>query len=146
MAEYYLPEGMPLPGWTPDSPDAGFWEACRRHELVVQQCSDCKAFRHTPEILCYLCHSFNYEWFKTSGKGVVYSYMNSEYPVHPVLRDRVPYNVALVEIPEAGNVRMVGNIVDADYDDIYIGMPVEVYFEDHTEEEVTLPLWKRADK
>lgn len=146
MADTYLPEGMPLPGYDPGTPDGDFWEACRRHELVVQRCTDCKTFQHTPEIICYNCHSFSYEFVKTSGKGVVYSYMNTEYPVHPVLRERVPYNVVLVELPEAGNVRMVGNLVDAVYDEIYIGMPVEVVFEDHPEAEVTLPLWKRADR
>ena len=48
MADTYLPEGMPLPGYDPGSPDADFWEACGRHELVVQRCTDCKTFQHTP--------------------------------------------------------------------------------------------------
>ena len=145
MAETFFPEGMPLPGPEPDSPDAEFWDACKRHELMVQRCSDCATFRHTPEIICFKCHSFNYHWEKMSGKGVVYSHMNVAHPVHPVLRVRVPFNVILVELPEADGIRMVGNLVDCAYEDIYIGMPVEVYFEDHPGEDITLPLWKRVD-
>jgi uncharacterized OB-fold protein len=145
MADTYLPAGMPMPapqvdgGW-----DAPFWAACRRHELVVQRCSACGAMRHPPEVVCYRCSSFENDWPAVSGRGTVYSFINVEYPAHPALRERVPYNAVIVQLNEDPTVHMVGNVVDCEYDDIAIGMPVEVYFEDHPDEEVTLPLWKRA--
>ena len=145
MAKTYLPEGIPLPAPDPSGFDAPFWEACKRHELVVQRCTKCGTFRHTPEVVCWNCRSFDSEWHKVSGKATVYSHMNVVYPVHPVLRERVPFNVVLVELDDAPGVRMVGNLVEVDYDDIRIGMPVEVVFEDRPEaDDVTLPLWKRA--
>ena len=144
MADYFMPEGMPVPGPDKWNPDWEFWQSLRRHELVVQQCDDCGTFRHTPEFLCYNCHSYNFHWQKVSGKGVVFSYVNVVYPVHPASRDKVPFNIVLVELPDAGNVRMLGNMVDCEYKDIHIGMPVEVVYEDHPEEEVTLALWKKA--
>lgn len=139
-----MPKGMPLPQPVPDSPDVGFWDACRRHELVVQRCSDCGVLRHTPEFICYECYSYNYDWQPVSGKGTVYSHMNVVHPVHPALHERVPFNVVLVELADAQGIRMIGNVLDCVYEDIHIGMPVEVVFEDHQEEGVTLPLWKRA--
>jgi len=145
MTESFMPQGVPLPGAEAGTPDAEFWEACRRHELVVQRCSDCDTFRHTPELICYECYSFNYRWEQVSGRGTVYSHMNVVHPVHPALMQVGPFNVVLVELSDAQGIRMIGNMVDCAYEDIHIGMPVEVVFEDHDNEEVTLPLWKRAE-
>ena len=144
MADQFFPEGMPLPASDTGSGDAGFWEACRRHELVVQRCTDCGTFRPTPEVICYECLSFNFEWHRVSGKGRIFSHMNVVYPAHPALRERVPYNAVLVELEDVKGIRMVGNLVDCSYEDIHIGMPVEIYFEDHPDKDVTLPLWKRV--
>lgn len=146
MADSFFPEGMILPAPQPDGMDAGFWEACGRHELVVQRCTDCGTLRHTPEAICYKCLSFSYDWERVSGKGVVYSHMNVVYVAHPAVEHRVPFNVILVELPDAQGIRMVGNLLDCPYEEIYIGMPVEVAFEDHPEAKITLPMWRRADR
>ena len=146
MTDTFFPKGMPLPAAEPDSPDEYFWAACGRHELVVQRCSNCGTFRHSPELICYNCHSFDYSWEKVSGAGKVYSHMNVVHPVHPAVVERVPFNVVLVELDDAPGIRMIGNLVDCEYKDIHIGLPVQVHFEDHPEEGVTLPLWKRVDQ
>ncbi len=138
----YFPEGMPLPNVTePDS--AEFWAAAKRHELVVQRCTDCGTYRHTPLPICHACRSFSFEWAKLSGKGVVFTYTIIHNPVHSALKDRCPFNVVVVELPDAGNVRMVGNLIDCPDDQIKVGMPVDVAWED-TNDDVTLPLWRRA--
>lgn len=139
-----MPEGLPLPNTT-EYETKEWWEHCKRHELVIQRCTDCGTFRHTPTIVCYNCQSFNYEWHKVSGKGVVYSYTICHHPAHPAVRERVPYNVVLVELPDAGGVRMIGNLVDCPNEEIRIGMPVEVTWEDITDD-VSLPQWKRSTK
>jgi uncharacterized OB-fold protein len=51
--------------------------------------------------------------------------------------------VVLVELPDAGNVRMVGNLVGDPREELTIGTTVEVVFEDH-EQGFTLVQWKRA--
>lgn len=137
----YMPQGMPLP--KPSGDDAPFWEATRKHELVIQRCSKCGTFRHLPAVACYNCQSFDHEWVRVSGKGVIFSYINIFHPVHPAVKERVPYNVVLVELPDAGNVRLIGNIVDTPFEALYVGMPVEVFFED-IDEQTTLPQWKRG--
>jgi len=144
MTQPFFPPGMPLPAPHPDGLDAPFWEACRRHELVAQRCADCGTFRHPPEAICHHCRSFTSTWERISGEGTVYSHMNAVYPTHPVLRERVPYNVILVELDGMPGVRMVGNLLDCPYPEIHIGMAVEVAFEDHPEANVTLPLWRRV--
>ncbi|MBI2848498.1 MAG: OB-fold domain-containing protein [Chloroflexi bacterium] len=139
----YMPEGMPLPD-TKDAFTKDWWAHCKNHELVVQRCSDCGTFRHPPMPICHNCLSWKYEWHKVSGKGVVYSYTVPHYAAMAILKARVPYNVVLVELADAGNIRMVGNLIDSTpHEDIHVGMPVEIAWEDVTDD-LTLPQWKRA--
>ncbi|MGD1118603.1 MAG: OB-fold domain-containing protein [Dehalococcoidales bacterium] len=95
-----------------------FWEAARRHELVVQK---------------------DGQWVKASGRGEVFTFCIYWQSFHPAWANDIPYNVAYVKLAE-GPLLMT-NIVGCDIKDIYIGMPVEVVFEDITEE-VTLPKFK----
>ena len=74
---------------------------------------------------------------------MIFSYINVVHPIHPALVNRVPFNVAVVELPGAGGVCMVGNIIDTPFEELHVGMPVEVTFED-IDSEITLPQWKRA--
>jgi hypothetical protein len=46
------------------------------------------------------------------------------------LRDRIPYVVIAVELDDAGGARLVSNLVDAEPDEVTVGMPVEVVWED----------------
>jgi uncharacterized OB-fold protein len=50
-----------------------------------------------------------------------------------------PYVIAMVEIVEQPSVRLTTNIVDCAPDDVYIGMPVMVRFEQY--DDVWLPLF-----
>ena len=59
----------------------------------------------------------------------------------PAFAGDAPYAPVVVELEEG--VRMVSWIVDCDPDDIEMGMPVEVVFDDVTTE-VTLPKFRRA--
>ncbi len=138
----YLPSGMPLPAASADGLDTEFWEAARRHELVVQRCNGCQAFQFGPEWLCNQCRSFDLGWYRVSGRGRIYSWERVWYPVHPALNSKLPYMVVLVELPDAGNVRMVGNLLGDPNQEVTIGAEVEVEFEDHPVEAVTLVQWR----
>lgn len=139
----FLPEGMPLPMSDEPGVDGDFWRACAEKRLVVQKCGKCGTLRHGPDVICFKCHSFDYEWKPVSGKGKVWSYINCVYPAHPALKDHGPYNVVLVELDDADGIRMVGNLVNTPFEDIKAGMPVEVHW-DQAADDVVLPLWKRA--
>lgn len=43
-----------------------------------------------------------------------------------------PYVVAIVELDDEPDVRLITNIVDVAIDDVRVGMAVEVFFEDWT--------------
>ncbi len=141
-------EGIPLPDLErlPDY-ERGFWEGSSNHELRIQQCSDCKVFRHLPTPMCPHCHSLSYDWTKTSGRGVVYSYVIVRYPVHRALREKeqVPYNTCLIELEEQEGLRILSNLLNIAPEDIEIDMPVQVTFMPTVDEpDVVLPLFVPA--
>lgn len=117
----------------------GYWECLRNHQLVIQRCLECRAFRHHPRPMCPECHSLEFEWARVSGRGTIYSYAIVTQPLHRFWTDRVPYNVVLVELEEG--VRIVSSVVDCPNEAITIGMPVSVVFED-VSSEISLPMFR----
>jgi uncharacterized OB-fold protein len=66
--------------------------------------------------------------------------------VHPALKSHGPYIVVLVELPDAGNVRMLGNLLGDPQQDVPIGAEVEAVFEPHDDAKppFTLVQWRRV--
>jgi len=123
----YLPEGMPSPHPTLD--DAPFWAACQERRLVIRHCDHCMKFFHPPLPTCPHCASGTLSWRPVSGRGSVYTYTIGHHAVHPALRGHPPYNVAIVLLDDADDVRLISNVVDATPQEMRIGLPVEVCFE-----------------
>lgn len=127
MNETYLP-GMPAPEET--DLDREYWEAAKRHELVVQVCTVCGASKWPPEEICSQCHSFERSWADASGKGSIYSWTRAWHPVHPALAEHGPYLVVVVQLDDFP-VLHIGNLLGDPMANIAAGMPVEAVFEDH---------------
>ena len=145
LGTHYLPAGLPAPAPYPEGLAAEYWEANRRHELVVQRCTACRAWQWGPEFICNECHSDALTYEPVTGRGRIYSWERSWYPVHPALQSGVPYVVVLVELPDAANIRMVGNLLGDPKEDVAIGSEVEAVFEDHNDADppFTLVQWRR---
>ena len=122
-----------------DEESKGFWEACRRHELYVQKCRTCGALRYYPRALCPACLSDDTDWILSSGRGTVYTYTVMHQNQAIGFREELPYVLAYVELAEG--VRMLTNIVGCAPEDLRIGMPVELTFED-ANDEVALPKFR----
>ena len=139
-----LPDGLPRPVPAPDGLDTEYWEGTRRHELLVQRCGACGAWQWGPEWICHSCHEFGVGWERVDATGVIYSWQRPWHPVHPALRDLGPYVILLVELPHAGGIRMVGNLVGDQLQQFAIGDAVEAVFEDHDSASVpyTLVQWR----
>ena len=141
----YLPAGMPAPEAMRDGIDREFWEAAKRHELGVQKCNSCGTFQFGPEWICHKCHTLDVGWHRESGRGRVYSWERVWHPAHPALKSACPYIVVVVELPDAGNVRMVGNLLGDPMREVNFDAPVEAVFEDHPEG-FTLIQWQLANR
>ena len=127
----------PLPEISPEM--APFWDAARRHELVVQRCTGCGAYRFPARELCSRCLSRDSGWQRVSGRGTLFSFAVMHQASHPGFAAEVPYAVVTVELEEG--VRLLSNVIGCAPSDLQIGMPLEVVFEDVTPE-VTLPKFR----
>jgi len=78
--------------------------------------------------MCPACGSERTDWVESSGRGTVYTWVIVTHAVHPVIADQVPYVVAVIELPEG--IRVVGNVSGCSPDEIQPDMPVELYFEE----------------
>lgn len=128
---YYLPKDMPTPVVENDNLDLPYWEGTLKDELRVQRCKQCGTWQWGPEWLCHNCLSFDLEWVEIAPKGRIYSWTRLWHPVHSALKEYGPYIAVLVELPQAGNVRMLGNLIGDPRQDIHIGAEVEAVFEQH---------------
>ena len=124
-----------------DEESRPWWEAVKRHELYIQKCRDCGAVRYHPRALCPQCLSSSTQWLRCSGKGKVYTFTVTHQNQAAGFRDSLPYVMAYVELAEG--VKMLTNLVDYKLEEVKIGMPVEVVYEDVTPE-VTLVKFRPA--
>jgi len=132
-------KSLPIP--TPWS--RPFWEACKRHELLIQQCGDCGAKIFYPKLFCPECLSSNLGWIQASGKGKVYTF-TTVYGYQPgEFTQDVPYVVAVIRLEEG--VQMMANIVGCRPEELKCDMDVQVIFEDVTED-ISLPRFKPVVK
>lgn len=122
-----------------DETNRYYWEAARQHELMLQRCQECGQYRYPPGDSCPRCLSDSMVWVKASGQGTVYTWTVFHQVYHPAFAKDVPYAVVAVALEEGP--RLVTNLVDCKLEEIKVGMPVEVVFDDVTEE-ITLPKFR----
>ena len=120
---------------------APFFEAARRHELVVQRCRGCGTLRFPARDRCSACLCREADWVPVSGRGTVFSFAVMHQVYHPGFAAEVPYAVVLVALDEGP--RMISNVVGCPPSEIRVGMPLEVVFE-MVSPEVTLPKFRAA--
>jgi uncharacterized OB-fold protein len=144
QSSFYLSEGLPAPVPEVDGLSAPYWEGLREEKIRIQKCNDCDTHLWGPEWICHGCRSFDLGWIEIEGKGRIYSWERVWHPVHPALREHGPYIVVLVELPAAGNIRMVGNLLGDPEQEVVIGSDVEAVFEHHAAADpaFTLLQWK----
>ncbi len=118
-----------------------FWDATKDKQLLLQWCKPCNAVVHYPRVACPSCLGEDLEWRAASGSGEVYAYCVMRNPANPAMADRVPYVVALVDLEEGA--RMMTNIVGCTPEDVSVGMPVRVAWEDLPDERA-LPVFEPA--
>jgi len=138
----YLAPGLAAP--RPNDLDSAFWAAAAEERLELQRCDSCQRFQWGPELICHRCHSFELGYAEVEPTGVIYSWERVWHPVHPALNGQGPYLVVLVELPQADNVRMVGNLLGDPNQHVAIGAEVEATFEHHPDAEppYTLVQWQ----
>jgi uncharacterized OB-fold protein len=103
-----------------------FWDAARVGRLELQRCADCATLRYPVSDICPSCLSLASTWERVSGDGEVYSFGVFR---HQYKHDwPTPYTVALIRLDEGPT--LISNVVGCAPEDVRVGMPVSVVFED----------------
>lgn len=115
----------PSPRITSDT--ASFWARCNEGVLSFQRCTGCGQAQFYPGTICRSCQCDTLEWEDAAGHGELHSFTIVHRAPTPAFRGDVPYIVALVDMAEG--FRMMANVVEAGPDEMRIGLPVRVVFE-----------------
>lgn len=125
-----------LPAITPMN--RHFWCGGKDGRLHILRCADCGWYIHPYAARCTRCRLANISPHPVSGRGKVAGFtINHQAWIADV---PVPYVIALVELAEQSNLRLMTNMPDCSPDEVIIGMGVEVYFEQQGE--VFVPLFR----
>lgn len=126
-----------------DGLDTEHWHGLRQGELRIQRCATCRAWLWGPRRICGHCHGFDLTWEAVPAQGTVYTWCRSRHPYMSELADLLPYVSVLVELPHAGNVRVLG-LLTGDTDGVRIGDEVVGHIEQPATAEWPLLRWRRA--
>jgi uncharacterized protein len=122
-----------------------WWEALARHELVLQRCDECAAWRWPARAICGRCSSFEWTWQPISGHGEIASWVVNHHAFSAAFAS--PYAVVTVRLAEQDDVALVGSW-QGDIGALRIDLPVVARFDDVDGPEgdppVTLLTWGPA--
>lgn len=124
-----------------DLDNRAYWTWGERGVLAIHRCTDCTRLVHPPVPFCPFCESVNVAPHAVSGRGRVTTFTVNHKQWVPGLP--VPYVLALVELEEQPDVRLVANITHCAPENVTFGMPVEVWFE--PVEDLWVPLFRPLD-
>jgi uncharacterized protein len=115
---------FPVPQVNDDN--RAFWTGGRDGELRIARCNDCGYYIHPPSPRCPRCLSDDVEPRAVSGLGRVYTYTINQRAWSPGVE--VPYVIAIVQLDEQTDLRLMTNIVGCSADEVAIDIPVKVEF------------------
>lgn len=134
-------------GPMPDGLDTPFWNGLDEGELRVQRCRDCSTWVWGPQWICHCCHSFELDWQSIPAVGRVYSWTRTWQPFEPDFAAlNAPFLTVLVELPEAGNVRILGCLADATEVSIGAGVVGAIQQPSKLTDGRSVLRWRLADK
>ena len=130
MSRRFFPDNMPPP--MADATTLPWWQAAAEHRLVVQECTACGHTRLPPSPICPECRSDAADWREVTGQGEVYTYTLVHRPI--AAGQELPYAIVVIALEGAGGVRIISNLVDVEPAELAIGLPVELVWEDMSED------------
>jgi uncharacterized protein len=105
-----------------------YHDGLARGELRVTRCTACGQAQFPPRAVCPACSAVgSAEWFTTTGRGRVWSYVVFHKAYLPEPAPQPPYEVAVVQLDEGP--KLISNVVSADGAGIQVGMAVEAVFD-----------------
>ncbi|HMC52173.1 MAG TPA: Zn-ribbon domain-containing OB-fold protein [Acidimicrobiales bacterium] len=124
---------------TPDPSTEAFWDGARQGRLLLRRCRDCGRAHFYPRPFCPSCWSGRVEWEEATGRATLYTWSVVHQNDLPPFSERVPYVAAVIDLEEGP--RMMTNVIDCPFEELRVGMPLQVAFRAETEE-ISLPVFR----
>jgi len=103
-----------------------YWrEIPQRYRLEANKCKKCGLVFFPPRLICSQCQNREFEETKLAEKGKVLTFTIIRVPPRQFV-DQAPYAVGIVELDDG--VKLTGQIVDCDFEDLIIGKRVKIEF------------------
>jgi len=103
-----------------------YWrEIPQRYRLEANKCKKCGYVSFPPRLICPQCQNREFEETKLAEKGKVLTFTVIRVPPQQFV-DQAPYAVGIVELDDG--VKLTGQIVDCDFEDLKIGKRVKIEF------------------
>lgn len=125
------------PGIHPKPHTQPFWDAANEEKLLYQFCDSCQTPQFVPSSVCRNCYNTDIGWRESKGKGEVFTFSVVHRGPNASFKDDTPYTLALVDLEEG--FRITANIFNCPPENVYIGMPVKVIFEDREGSDYKIP-------
>ncbi len=124
--------GKPLPQLTDQT--RPFWTGAKNGKLMLQKCGKCSTFNFFPKPWCIECGSRDLAWTEAKPFGTVYTFTvsNTVSMNYPGWEDDLPVLMCLIDLDDGA--RMYGQVTGCSPEQLKIGMRVEAYFEDISNE------------
>lgn len=121
-----------------DDDSRPYFAALARGEFVLQWLPR-SGFQHYPRPAALYAADNQPVWKPAAGIGNVHTFTIVRQHGIPYFKERIPYVVAIIELPEG--VRMMGNVTDLPADEVTIGLPVQLYAV-QVAEDIAVPFWR----
>ncbi len=86
-----------------------YWDSLAQGSLCFQRCDHCTHAWLPPRGECPACLADKHHWEQAKGGARLISWVVYHIAYHPAFKDRLPYNVAVVELDEGP--RLISNVV-----------------------------------
>lgn len=134
MTEFYtdaLAESRFLPELTDLT--RSYWTGGLEGKLLLMRCDSCGTWVNPPESPTCACGG-TLAPEESCGTGTVFTFSVNHHPYNPTVPN--PYVIAIIEMDDQPNLRVFTNILGCEPEQVSIGMPVKVAFEDHGDKAV----------
>lgn len=105
--------------------DEEFWLALERGEFRLSRCAGCGKWTWPAHFRCGQCGSWDMVWDNVAPTGTIYTWTRN-HAVSDVIKERrgdLPYFTMLIELPQAGGIRIPGVLHGSD-SGLRIGAPL----------------------
>jgi hypothetical protein len=107
------------------TPARSWREIPQRYRLEAGKCQNCGFISFPPRAICPACKARKFETITLADKGKILTYTIIRVPPQPFV-DQAPYAVGIVELDDG--VKLTGQIVDFDFEQLKIGRRVKIEF------------------